>query len=221
LAAKAPASREGVGPHRDGLRGPAVYFGRPVACGRWGCRGVQAREPVCWAADGRRPPVQDVGVNHRRAHVLVAQEFLDCADVVPRLQEVCGKRVAKRMACRLLRETRLSDGGSHCLLHDEFVHMVTAMFAGTWELRSDARSMEVGAVARGLEWESQKTNGPSGERCPAEGRGSSRAPEELRRYLPAFRPRSRPPVRPPLAQLVSAEVGQPYRRSHGSVKRCE
>jgi len=46
-------------------------------------------------------------------------------------------------------------------------------------------------------WEPPKTNGPSGDRCPAEGPGSSYAPGQRRRRLPAFRSRLGSPDRPP------------------------
>ena len=35
-----------------------------------------SQEPVSQAPDGRRAPVEDMGVDHRCADILVAQEFL-------------------------------------------------------------------------------------------------------------------------------------------------
>jgi hypothetical protein len=40
--------------------------------------------------------VQDMGVNHRRADVSVAQQLLDRPNIIPILQQVGGKGVAKR-----------------------------------------------------------------------------------------------------------------------------
>jgi hypothetical protein len=59
----------------------------------WCCgSGLQNGEPVCWAADGRRPPVQNVGIDHRRAHIIVTQPFLCGPDIVPVFfEEACGK----------------------------------------------------------------------------------------------------------------------------------
>jgi hypothetical protein len=42
-----------------------------------------------------------MGVNHRRANVLVAQEFLHGADVVAISQQVCRERIAKQQLERL------------------------------------------------------------------------------------------------------------------------
>jgi len=148
------------------------------------------------APDTCAATIEYVGIDHGGPDILVPEEFLNGADIVSRLQKVRGKRVAKGMACRPLPESRLSDGDPHGLL------------------------VEVAGILRPPGWESQKTNEPSGDRCPAEGRGSSRAPEDRRRYLRAFRPRPGSPVRPPLALPVSAEVAPPYRRHQGSVKRC-
>ena len=53
--------------------------------------------PVQWAEYGIRPAVEDVGVDLRRRHILVPQQFLDRANVAPRLQHVGGERVPKRM----------------------------------------------------------------------------------------------------------------------------
>ena len=39
-----------------------------------------------------------MGVDHRRAHVLVAQQLLDRPNIIPILQQVGRKGVAKRMA---------------------------------------------------------------------------------------------------------------------------
>lgn len=41
--------------------------------------------------------VQYMGINHRRRHILVAQQFLHRADIVPTCQQMRGKRMTKRM----------------------------------------------------------------------------------------------------------------------------
>jgi hypothetical protein len=60
-----------------------------VACSWLGSEGVG------WAGDapaGRG--TQNVGVDHRRLHILVAEQFVDCPDVVASHQQVSGKAVA-------------------------------------------------------------------------------------------------------------------------------
>ena len=54
-----------------------------------------AEDPVGGTADGRRAPVQDVGVNHRRAHVAVAEQLLNGSDVVSVLEQVRRERMAQ------------------------------------------------------------------------------------------------------------------------------
>ncbi len=39
--------------------------------------------------------VENVGVDHGGAHVPMSQEFLDRADVLPALQQMCGERVSQ------------------------------------------------------------------------------------------------------------------------------
>jgi hypothetical protein len=46
------------------------------------------------AADPERAGLQDVGIDHRGADVLVAEEFLDGADIVSGLEEVGGEAVS-------------------------------------------------------------------------------------------------------------------------------
>ena len=61
------------------------------------------------AADGQAAAIEDVGVNHRRFHVLVAKEFLHRADIVAILQQMRSKGVAEGVAVtRLLSPARLA-----------------------------------------------------------------------------------------------------------------
>ena len=48
---------------------------------------------VCGAADASTASVQDMGVNHCRANVFVAEQFLHGANVVAVRQKVCGEGV--------------------------------------------------------------------------------------------------------------------------------
>lgn len=59
--------------------------------------GRGGQDAVRGAAHRAAPPVQDMGVDHRGAHILVAQELLDGPDVVAILEEVGGKGVSERV----------------------------------------------------------------------------------------------------------------------------
>jgi hypothetical protein len=54
------------------------------------------------AAHAAGASIEDVGVDHRRADVLVAHEFLDRADVVAALQEVRRERMAQGVGVAIL-----------------------------------------------------------------------------------------------------------------------
>jgi len=43
---------------------------------------------IQWAAHGQATPVEHLGVDHRRFHVLMAEEFLDGVDVVAVFEQV-------------------------------------------------------------------------------------------------------------------------------------
>ena len=63
-----------------------------------------AQKPISRAADTPPTSIQYVGVDHRGADALVAEELLDGANVVSILEKVGGKAVAERMATgRLLK----------------------------------------------------------------------------------------------------------------------
>ena len=57
------------------------------------------KHSVSRALDASRAPVEDVRVDHRRAHVVVAKQLLDGADIVALLQQVGGERMAEGVAC--------------------------------------------------------------------------------------------------------------------------
>jgi len=53
----------------------------------------QCSDPIRWA---RYPPastVQDMSINHRRAHILVPQELLHGSDIIAILQQVSRERM--------------------------------------------------------------------------------------------------------------------------------
>src|SRR3954464_7689310 len=74
-----------------------------------------ARSPVEGAHDTAAAAIEHVRIDHRRVHVLVAEELLDGADVVAGLQEMGRKAVAQRVRGDRLANARLpcrQDDGS-------------------------------------------------------------------------------------------------------------
>lgn len=55
-------------------------------------------------------PVQDVGVDHGRRDILVAQELLDGSDIVTGFEQMRGKGMAKRVASCTLDDSGFSHG---------------------------------------------------------------------------------------------------------------
>ena len=55
-------------------------------------------KPARGAVNAATTTIQDVRVDHCRAHVFVAQEFLNCANVVTVFKQVSGERMAKTVA---------------------------------------------------------------------------------------------------------------------------
>ena len=60
------------------------------------------RQAVGRAPHAERPSVEHVRIDHRRAHVLVAKQLLDRADVIAVLQQMCRKGVPKRIRTLLM-----------------------------------------------------------------------------------------------------------------------
>src|SRR3989338_5361282 len=60
-------------------------------------------EPIRRASHRRRPAIQYVRIDHRRADIAVTEQLLNRADVVPVLEKVRGKKVSKRVRTDTLR----------------------------------------------------------------------------------------------------------------------
>lgn len=86
--------------------------------------------PVQGAYHATGTPVQDVGVNHRGAHVAVAQKLLYGADVVAGLQQVGREGVAECVAARVLVHAGLKNGLLDGTLQEGLVHVVAALLSG-------------------------------------------------------------------------------------------
>ena len=82
---------------------------------------------VRWAVYPERSTVEHVGVDHCGAHVLVAQKFLDGADVLPALKKVRRKRVAEGVAAGRFAHPGVSHGPLHGLLHHARIKVVAPL----------------------------------------------------------------------------------------------
>jgi len=52
------------------------------------------------ALDAARAPIQDLGIDHRGAHIVMTEEFLDRSDVITIFQQMCGEGMSQRVASR-------------------------------------------------------------------------------------------------------------------------
>lgn len=71
-----------------------------------------------------------MGVYHGRADILMPQKFLNRADVITRLKQMSGERMAERVAPRMLDYIRVVNRIFDSPLKDGFVYMVAALLAG-------------------------------------------------------------------------------------------
>jgi hypothetical protein len=80
------------------------------------------------AANASRSTVEDMGIDHRRFDIIMAQEFLDRSDIVTAFEQVSGKGMPERMASSSLRQSRLRDRISHGFLNQGFVNVMATLF---------------------------------------------------------------------------------------------
>ena len=76
------------------------------------------------ATDTSPSPVEDVGVDHRRADVLVSEQFLNRPDIIPVFQEMGSERMPEGVAGDRLRDPRLLAGIFDGPLDDGVVEVV-------------------------------------------------------------------------------------------------
>ena len=81
------------------------------------------------ARDAAAAAVEDMGVNHRRAHVAVPEKLLNRADVVAILEQVGREGVTKAMTRGRLGNPRFPHGLLYGALEDGFVKVMTADLA--------------------------------------------------------------------------------------------
>src|SRR5262249_51870552 len=91
---------------------------------------LHSKEPVCRTADGSGAAVEDVGVDHGRAHVLVTQELLDGPDIVAFLQQMRCEGVPEGVAACGLGDGGCQDCASDGALEDRLVEVVSSELSG-------------------------------------------------------------------------------------------
>src|SRR5437870_1259056 len=100
---------------------PAVPYGWLV--------GSQIQDSVRRARHRRRPAVEYMRIDHRGADVVVAQQFLDGADVAAVFEQMGGEGVSKRVRCSAFAEPRPPNSVEHGALQDRLVQVMTAALA--------------------------------------------------------------------------------------------
>jgi hypothetical protein len=60
--------------------------------------------------DAARAAVNDVGTGRREPHILVAEHYLNRPDIGSRLEQLCRKAVAERVACLAFGEPLRASG---------------------------------------------------------------------------------------------------------------
>jgi hypothetical protein len=65
---------------------------------------------VCWAAYPERPTVEHMGIDHRCAHVAVAEQLLNGKDDGTSLQQMSGNRMTTVMRAYLFGDSRAGRG---------------------------------------------------------------------------------------------------------------
>ena len=81
-------------------------------------------------SDRKPSALQDVGVDHRRLHVLVAEEFLNRADVVAVGGQVGGEAMAQGVRGDVFVDAGLAGGIAHGALDGAGVDVILATVEG-------------------------------------------------------------------------------------------
>jgi hypothetical protein len=74
--------------------------------------------------------IEDVGVNHRRAHITVPEQLLDRADVVAGFEQMCRKGMTQRVTRGRSGDPRNLDRLLHRALDDGLVQVMPSPLAG-------------------------------------------------------------------------------------------
>jgi hypothetical protein len=82
---------------------------------------------IQWTAHGQAATIQDMAIDHRRLHILVAKQFLHGSNIVATLQQVggypLGETVTERMATNVLRHPCMLCSRSDSLLQAPFAYI--------------------------------------------------------------------------------------------------
>ncbi len=54
---------------------------------------------VNWAADTTLSLIENMRINHRGLDIFVAEEFLNCANIIASFEQVCGEGVPESVWC--------------------------------------------------------------------------------------------------------------------------
>jgi len=81
-------------------------------------------EELSRTLDAASTPVEHMGIDHRRPDVLVTEQFLHRADVIPRFESMRRKSMPKRMAGGRFCDARLAYSAMHSPLEHLFVGMM-------------------------------------------------------------------------------------------------
>jgi hypothetical protein len=77
------------------------------------------------AAHGQATPVEDMGIDHSRFHVLVSQQLLHGADVIAGLEQMSGEGMAESVGANGFVDPRQAGSLPDRLLQAALVQMVT------------------------------------------------------------------------------------------------
>lgn len=92
--------------------------------------GKEGLQIVEGAPNARGAFIEDMGIDHRRLDITVAEEFLHRSDIVPAFYEVRRERMAKGMAGSAFRDGGLDHGLVNGALHRAFIHVKATLGAG-------------------------------------------------------------------------------------------
>ena len=84
-------------------------------------------KPVGRAVNAAPTTIQNVGINHGRAHILVPQKLLHGSDIIAVLQQTGSKRMAKCVRTGWLRDTSLKPRVLDGFLEDRLVEVVSLL----------------------------------------------------------------------------------------------
>src|SRR5262245_58201655 len=102
---------------------------RAFYVGFMGCRALrQTAESVDRTQDAERSSVEDVGVNHRGCHILVAKKLLNGADVLTVLEQMRCERMTERVRTGRFPDAAGEKSFTERALQHRFVKVVAATF---------------------------------------------------------------------------------------------